>query len=43
MATEDELIRVTDLCKHYYNGELKALDNVSYSIHKGDVVVVIGA
>ncbi len=42
MATEDELIRVTDLCKHYYNGELKALDNVSYSIHKGDVVVVIG-
>ncbi len=42
MATEDELIRVTDLCKHYYNGELKALDNVSYSIHKCDVVVVIG-
>ena len=42
MATGDELIRVTDLCKYYYNGKLKALDGVSYSISKGDVVVVIG-
>ena len=42
MATNDEMIKVTNLCKHYYNGELKALDNVSYSISKGDVVVVIG-
>ena len=42
MATNAEMIKVTDLCKHFYNGELKALDNVSYSINKGDVVVVIG-
>ena len=42
MATEDNLIRVSNLCKHYYNGELKAIDDVSYSINKGDVVVVIG-
>ncbi len=42
MATNAELIKVTDLCKHYYKGELKALDGVSYSINKGDVVVVIG-
>ena len=42
MATEDKLIQVKNLCKHYYNGELKAIDDVSYSISKGDVVVVIG-
>ena len=42
MATEDKLIQVSNLCKHYYNGELKAIDDVSYSINKGDVVVVIG-
>ena len=42
MATRDEIIRVNGLCKYYYNGELKALDDVSYSIDKGDVVVVIG-
>lgn len=42
MATEDKLIQVSNLCKHYYNGELKAIDGVSYSISKGDVVVVIG-
>ena len=42
MATSAEMIRVTDLCKHYYNGKLKALDGVSYTICKGDVTVVIG-
>ena len=42
MATEDKLIQVSNLCKHYYGGELKAIDDVSYSINKGDVVVVIG-
>ena len=42
MATRDEIIRVNGLCKYYYNGALKALDDVSYSIDKGDVVVVIG-
>lgn len=42
MATNAELIKVSGLCKYYYNGELKALDGVDYSINKGDVVVVIG-
>ena len=42
MATEDKLIQVSNLCKYYYNGDLKAVDDVSYSIGKGDVVVVIG-
>ena len=42
MATRDEIITVNNLCKHFYNGELKALDDVSYKIKKGDVVVVIG-
>ena len=42
MATSAEMIRVTDLCKYYYNGKLKALDGVSYSINKGDVTAVIG-
>ena len=42
MATRDEIITVNNLCKHFYNGGLKALDDVSYKIKKGDVVVVIG-
>ena len=37
MATEDKLIQVSNLCKYYYNGELKAVDDVTYSIAKGDV------
>ena len=42
MATEDKLIQVSNLCKYYYNGELKAVDDVTYSIAKGDVTVIIG-
>ena len=42
MATEDKLIKVSNLCKYYYNGNLKAVDDVSYSIAKGDVTVIIG-
>ena len=42
MATEDKLIKVSNLCKYYYNGDLKAVDDVSYSIAKGDVTVIIG-
>ncbi len=42
MATNDEMIKVSNLCKHYYNGDLKALDDVSFSIKKGDVIVIIG-
>ena len=42
MATNAELIKVSGLCKYYYNGELKALDGVDYSINKGDVVAILG-
>ena len=42
MATEDKLIQVSNLCKYYYNGELKAVDDVTYSIAKRDVTVIIG-
>ena len=37
-----ELIRVVDLKKHYNGGEVKALDGVSMSVEKGEVVVIIG-
>jgi polar amino acid transport system ATP-binding protein len=43
VATSDNcLIRVRDLEKHYNNGAIKALDGVSLDINKGDVIVVIG-
>jgi len=42
VATRDDIITVNNLCKHFNNGGLKALDDVSYKINKGDVVVVIG-
>jgi len=42
VATNAELIKVTDLKKYYKDGSLKALDGVSNTIEKGDVVVVIG-
>ena len=43
MATNDNvLIRVRNLEKHYNNGGIKALDNVSLDINQGDVIVVIG-
>ena len=38
----DEIIRVCDLKKYYKDGLVKALDGVSVSINKGDVVAVIG-
>ena len=42
MATSDKLIEVKNL-KKYYNGEaIKALDDVSVDINKGDVMVIIG-
>ncbi len=40
--TNDKLIQVTDLKKHYKGGQIKALDGVSVDINKGDVMVVIG-
>ena len=42
MATNDKLIQVRNLKKHYNKGTIKALDDVSVDINKGDVMVVIG-
>ena len=42
MATGDKLIQVQHLEKHYNHGAIKALDDVSIDINKGDVMVVIG-
>ena len=36
------LIQVSSLRKHFAGGSVKALDNVSSEIHRGEVVVVIG-
>ena len=36
------LIKTVDLCKHYKNGAIKAIDNINMEIKKGEVVVVIG-
>ncbi len=42
METGDKLIEVTNLEKHYNFGAIKALDGITVSINKGDVMVVIG-
>lgn len=42
METEDKLICVKDLKKHYKKGVIKALNGVSMDIRKGEVVVIIG-
>ena len=42
MTTENPLIRVTDLKKHFKGGKIRALDGVTTDIAKGEVVVVIG-
>ncbi len=42
MATSDKLIQVQNLKKHYNKGTLKALDDVTVDINRGDVMVVIG-
>ena len=42
MVTNDKIIQVKDLQKHYNKGKIKALDGVTVDINKGDVVVVIG-
>ena len=36
------VIQTVELCKHYKGGEIKALDGVSISVQKGEVVVIIG-
>ena len=42
MATNDKLIQVRNLEKHYNHGKLHALDGISVDINKGDVMCVIG-
>ena len=41
-TTGNVLIKVSGLKKHYNRGAIKALDDVSIDINKGDVMVVIG-
>lgn len=40
-----EILRVENLCKVYGKGEnkIKAVDNVSFSVQKGDFVAIVGA
>ena len=42
METGDKLIQVQNVKKYYNHGAIKALDDVSVDINKGDVMVVIG-
>ncbi len=42
MVTNDKLIQVKNLKKYYNKGAIKALDDVSVDVCKGDVMVVIG-
>ena len=42
MATDDKLIQVQHVKKYYNHGAIKALDDVSVDINRGDVMVVIG-
>ena len=40
-----EILKVENLCKTYGKGEnqVKAVDNISFSIEKGEFVAIIGA
>ncbi|MBR2715989.1 MAG: amino acid ABC transporter ATP-binding protein [Ruminococcus sp.] len=40
--SDKSLIKVSELCKHYNDGAIKALDGVSIEIEKGEVIVIIG-
>ncbi len=42
MTDNNILIQVTDLKKHYKEGEVKALNGVNCDIKKGEVVVIVG-
>ncbi len=42
MNADNVLVKVTDLKKHYSDGEVHALDGVSMNISRGEVVVIIG-
>lgn len=40
--SDNQIIRVTNLKKYYKGEEIKALDDVSMNVNRGEVVVVIG-
>ena len=40
MVTDDKLIQVKNLKKYYNKGTLKALDDVTVDIYKGDVILI---
>ncbi len=40
--SDNVLVRVTDLKKHYNDGKIRALDGINAEIRRGEVVVVIG-
>ena len=40
--TDNVLIKVEDLKKHYNGGDVKALDGINCEIQKGEVVVIVG-
>ncbi len=40
--SDEKIIRVEHLKKHYKDGSIKALDDISLEITKGEVVVIIG-
>ena len=42
MQTGETLIEVKDLCKNFRGGAVRALNGVSLTIGKGDVIVIIG-
>ena len=42
METSVKLIQVKNLKKHYNKGAIRALDDVSVDVEKGEVLVVIG-
>ena len=42
MQTGETLIEVKDLCKNFRGGTVRALNGVSLTIGKGDVIVIIG-
>ena len=43
METSTDLIRVVDVKKEYNNGAVKALNGCNLTVHKGEVVAIIGA
>ena len=42
MEANDKLIQVKHLRKYYHKGAIKALDDISVDVNRGDVMVVIG-